>query len=203
MENNLSSILLPLFATNVMVVQSNINCDKYLSLVKNLDFVSAENNLEHKSFISDCNKILDKKEFKDLKKQFLKAFNLCNKKYLNYKNKFKIYNSWATATLKSQGSSFHNHINSAISGVFYLQDDVSSLQFENFNKPYFDIPVEKYTLNNSQNYFITPRKGMIVFFPSHAYHRISTNHETKDRYSIAFNFIPIGTIGKRDNEIKL
>lgn len=201
MENN--STLIPLFATNVIVVQLDADCDKYLSLVKDLKFTSAENNLEHKSLISICNKLLDKKEFKELKKQFMKAFNLCNKKYLNYKNKFKIYNSWATATLKSQGSSFHNHVNSAISGVFYLQDGVSSLEFENFNKPYFDIPIEKYNVYNSQNYFITPRKGMLVFFPSQAYHKISTNNEIKERFSIAFNLLPVGLIGKRDNEFKL
>ena len=44
---------------------------------------------------------------------------------------------------------------------------------------------------------------MIIFFPSDIQHKIAENKTNKDRYSLAFNFYPVGNIGVRDSNVKL
>ena len=38
-----------------------------------------------------------------------------------------------------------------------------------------------------------------MFFPSHLKHYVTTHNNSKTRYSLAFNIVPIGLYGDRDS----
>ena len=59
---------------------------------------------------------------------------------------------------------------------------------------------DDYNIFNSKSWQWTPKKGMLIFFPSSVYHRILRNESSKTRYSIAFNFMPLGVIGDGDSQ---
>ena len=40
---------------------------------------------------------------------------------------------------------------------------------------------------NAQNWHIEPKNGLLIMFPSHVHHKISTNLSNEDRYSLAFD----------------
>jgi len=40
---------------------------------------------------------------------------------------------------------------------------------------------------NAQKWVIDPKDGLLVMFPSHIHHKISTNLSNQDRYSLAFD----------------
>lgn len=193
--------LYPLFASNVSVFEIEVDYKKYISELEKEPYEETNINNPNNSFISSNNKILDKSKFKDLKNKIIDCFETYNE-YMQYSCNVEMYNSWATKTDLNQESEFHNHSNSLVSGVFYLQDDMSNICFENFNKPHFSVPFTKSNIYNSQSYYFTPKPGMLLLFPSMLYHKIIKNNKGI-RYSIAFNFIPKGKIGTIDNELIL
>jgi len=72
-----------------------------------------------------------------------------------------------------------------------------------FRQKGFLVQPSQYTDLNSPYYSIGAMNKMLIFFPSHLYHRIGFNNSNLTRYSIAFNFIPTGKIGYADSELKL
>jgi uncharacterized protein (TIGR02466 family) len=194
--------LLQLFATNVGIFQLDLDVNKFLNLVKKEKFILTNKKRTDQSYTSINNKLLDTQKYKSLKDQINNCFDLYNDRYMQYGCKVVMNNSWATKTLTSQESSWHNHSNSLVSGVVYFQNKSSNIEFENFNKPHLSVPLTNHNIYNSQNYYITPTAGMVIIFPSLVYHKVTKNIEDT-RYSIAFNFIPQGKIGNIDNELEL
>ena len=194
--------LLQLFATNVGIFQLDLDVNKFLNLVKKEKFILTNKERTDQSYTSLNNKLLNKEKYKLLKQQINECYDLYNDRYMQYGCKVLMNNSWATKTLTSQESSWHNHSNSLVSGVVYFQNKSSNIEFENFNRPHFSVPLKNNNIYNSQTYHVTPTAGMVVMFPSLVYHRVSKNiFDT--RYSMAFNFIPQGKIGNIDNELEL
>ena len=83
------------------------------------------------------------------------------------------------------------------SGVYYVDVPQKSggITFENFDVQRFQLQVLDYNENNSDKVTIVPETDTIIFFPSEVYHKIETNESNMTRYSIAFNWLPIGEIG--------
>ena len=88
------------------------------------------------------------------------------------------------------------------SGVYYFDeysDGSGDLQFKNPLSSYSDfylIPKE-WNIMTSQAWSITPKKNLLVFFPSYLEHRIVNNKGM--RRSLAFNIVPIGEYGSGDS----
>ena len=86
---------------------------------------------------------------------------------------------------KGDKHSTHNHPNSVLSGVFYLNVDenTSGIRFHDPcpERSFFKMPVKEYNNKNWEWYQIQPRTGMILLWPSwfkHEVMRVEENFRT-------------------------
>ena len=148
------------------------------------------------------NYILNRKEFKNIKKYLDK----CCKDYLNRivcpKNNIELYitQSWLNYTEANQYLHKHEHPNSVISGVLYFDSDIKN------DKILFSHPIpyqqirprtdnEKFNLWNSSTWWFPVETGNLFMFPSSTTHQVETKKGTNTRISLAFNTFYKGTIG--------
>jgi hypothetical protein len=119
---------------------------------------------------------------------------------------FRISRSWATRCSTGQESHFHTHKNAFYSGVVYLDtcEDSGALEISDqgsrpgsyqLNRP------RAINQHNSSAFFVQPVRGMMVLFPSYLMHRIRPWEGAEDRYSLAFNIIPVGNYGHDDSQV--
>ena len=119
---------------------------------------------------------------------------------------FKITQSWLNKTLcNSNGHHLHNHPNSFISGVFYIQVDpsVDSIVFNKSPQDFFHLPIKSYNNFNSSSWKIPVTNGELLLFPSSLYHSVNPVQGKEDRISLSFNTFPYGLLGHREGLTEL
>jgi len=101
-------------------------------------------------------------------------------------------NYWVQNYDTNQTHHQHTHPHCSISGVYFIRsnENAGNLRFENPN-PYVKIVlwenVKKW--NGISHYDITPKKGMLVLFPSYMTHQVlPSNSSDVIRTSLAFNY---------------
>lgn len=101
-----------------------------------------------------------------------------------------IINSWYNIQRKGSSLNAHNHPNSRVSEALYLKTDEysSNIYFHNAN-PYqnFECYQNETDLNYGK-YWIKPKVGTLIFFPSWLTHSGDVN-ESDERICISFNSI--------------
>jgi uncharacterized protein (TIGR02466 family) len=201
----MNATVVPLFSKVFYLKKLNLNTNKIIDLM-DLDFHKSGSknmsNIKDISLQSNVKSVLNQKKFKYLKDILIKEFNIYNNEVLHYSNEFKITTSWFTKSLTDQKSDYHNHCNSMISGILYLNTDEKSggVSFENFENVRFKLIPKKYNIYNCLEYTFKPSNGLLIFFPSEVYHKILNNNSNIIRYSLAFNLIPIGPIGNKTSD---
>lgn len=114
--------------------------------------------------------------------------------------------SWVSIKNPGQYHVRHSHYNSVISGVYYFNDDngvnQSDLIFHKNKNPgnEFGTLQVQYNPNAStqfswETFNITPKKGLLVMFPSYLDHSVGINNSNISRKSLAFNLLPVGKLG--------
>jgi len=203
------SDILSLFPETIYVNKLNLNLNSLLKSFEKIGFVKSgnENSSIEKSLASvNKNMFNYNKEFKKLKKEIMKEFNIFKNDYLKYHNvSFNITTSWLTFSKPNEYSDLHCHKNCYYSGIFYIQtfENCGDLVIENIGRKgsYLFTPTE-YNILNSDVARIKPSNNMIIFFPSYLYHKIDTNKSLGNRISLAFNIIPFGKYGiKGDSSV--
>lgn len=200
--------IIPLFSKVFYIKKLDIDTKKIVSMMNN-DFEKAGSktsvDIENICSSSISMSVLEQNKFSSLKKQIMKEFYNFAHNVMKYDNEFKITTSWFTKTQTSQSSNYHNHNNSMISGILYLQTDDNSgnISFEDFSNRRFNLNVEKYNIHNCLEYQFQPTDGLMILFPSEVHHKILKNNSNIVRHSLAFNFLPIGKIGDGDNYINI
>lgn len=149
--------------------------------------------------------LLDDLIFAEIKMEILRKVEDFTKNCFGHVYDYlKIANSWANTVSHSEGIPIHRHVNSYISGVFYVTEG-SPITFYDIGDNMFSILPECLDASKfprSQSTFtIQPEPGLLVLFPSGLYHMVNQSHEDIVRYSIAFNIIPVGKIGSQTNII--
>lgn len=151
--------------------------------------------------------LLDKLLFREVKAEILNCCLEYAHAYSHQVNKLDICNSWGNITGLGQSIRFHKHSNSYISGSFYLTEG-SAFVFHNFHgenlfsmMPAMTAGQENY--RGQQSFLINPKPGRLILFPSGLHHSVLPSQETKKRYSIAFNTMPVGRIGTPTNIVEL
>ena len=204
MSEKNKATLYPLWSKPVYAKKLNFDTKKIVSKLEKYEFVEAgvEGENTAKDILSATKNlnVLDDKVFKYLKKMLIDEFYLFINEHMKYTNEFKITTSWFNKNLKGQSSNWHNHNNSMYSAVLYLQTDENSgkISFYNFSNQRFALSVTDYNILNCENWKINPIDGMLLIFPSEMYHRIEENESNIVRYSLAFNFLPTGLLGRTD-----
>ena len=111
-----------------------------------------------------------------------------------------ITQSWLNYTDKNQWHHSHEHPNSILSGVFYVQStDKDKIYFENNKYTQIEFPTEKYNSFNSKTWWIEATQGRLVIFPSSLRHNVSPVETDTTRVSLSFNTFARGTIGAQEN----
>ena len=97
----------------------------------------------------------------------------------------------------------HDHSNSIISGVLYIDADemTDNITFHKniYNSsPYIKIEPSQYNLYNSENWSVSVQKQKLILFPSTLKHSVSNLTSNKTRISLSFNVFVKGTVGSTE-----
>ena len=167
-----------------------------------LDFYRNEGNIT-----SNDNYILNQKVFSKLKEDLdLRVKDYFNKvlSTTDAVTPF-ITQSWLNYTETKQYHHKHQHPNSLVSGVFYVNchEELDKIKF--FNDTYKTIKpeIKDWNLYNSESWWFTVKTGDIILFPSSLTHMVENKEGTNTRISLAFNVFIKGTIGNNKSLTEL
>tara|TARA_B100000745_G_C20047278_1_gene357100 strand:- start:195 stop:815 length:621 start_codon:yes stop_codon:yes gene_type:complete len=155
------------------------------------------------------NYILDRKEFKNIKKIIDSACQNYLDTIIYPKNNIKLYvtQSWLNYTEDNQYHHKHRHPNSVISGVLYFDSNLENDKIIFTSPPYQQISPEiddtKFNLFNSETWFFPVKTGDLFMFPSSTTHHVETKKGKNTRISLAFNTFYKGTMGNNKNLTEL
>lgn len=167
-----------------------------------LDFYKNEGNIT-----SNNNYILNQKVFGSLKEDLYLRVQDYFDKVLSTTDAVTpfITQSWLNYTETNQYHHKHQHPNSLVSGVFYVNchEEFDKIKF--FKSDYKVIlpEVKNWNLYNSESWWFTVKTGDIILFPSSLTHMVETKEGDNTRISLAFNVFIKGTIGNNKNLTEL
>lgn len=178
---------------------------------KELQFVKEQKKHIYKStgnFTTHDTYILDKKEFKNIKKFLEKCCKDYLEKIICSKNNISLYitQSWLNYTEESQYHHKHEHPNSVVSGVLYLDADVKNDKIV-FSHPIryqqIQVDVDRFNAWNSDSWYVPVKTGELFMFPSSLSHQVIVKKGNNTRISLAFNTFYKGTMGSKDRLFEL
>lgn len=102
-------------------------------------------------------------------------------KYSNLITEYGFSTLWINVNKKDNYNDVHSHPKSIISGVYYLTDNNSSLEF------FFPFNHKSWSDVSVKNYIHTPKKNELLLFPSYLLHMVHPNQTDNPRVSLAFN----------------
>tara|TARA_B110000046_G_C12806672_1_gene319499 strand:- start:19 stop:660 length:642 start_codon:yes stop_codon:yes gene_type:complete len=125
---------------------------------------------------------------------------------------FYITQSWLNFNEPGTTHHRHNHSNSLISGVYYIdtlpEDNITFISNNNdtvTTNSTLQIDVTNYNLTNSNQWTVPVTNNDIIFFPSKTFHEVNPNMSDKTRISLSFNIFVKGKLGDETtlNELNL
>jgi len=156
---------------------------------------------------SNDNYILNNKLFKDLKTDLDLRVKDYFDKVISPSNNITPYitQSWLNYTETNQYHHKHQHPNSLVSGVFYINSNEEHDKITFFNDTYKTIKpeIKDWNIWNSESWWFSVKSGDIILFPSSLAHMVETKKGTNTRISLAFNVFVKGTIGKNKDLTEL
>lgn len=186
--------ILPLFSSPVY----SINLANEIDINFWCEEVKKSNLLEnYYNSMSENSQWLDNCPLKNIIKNSLKFYFyeiLC----ANPNIEIFITDSWANVNKPGEKHHRHNHPNSIISGVFYLDtdEDTGSIVFNSSQYSQIEFSTVGNNIYNSKTWSLNPTPGTLLLFPSSLEHSVTANKSTKDRVSVAFNSFIKGSISK-------
>lgn len=124
-----------------------------------------------------------------------------------YDAKLSITQSWVNYTQPGQFHHKHNHSNSLISGVFYIQAEKETDKLHFFKDDYRQIKVvaKEFNLHNSDSWWLAAATNTLFLFPSSLTHMVEEVKGEDTRISLSFNTFPKGILGNETslNSLKL
>ena len=190
--------------------------DDITTTEKQRDFVYTQNWYRppaDNGWLTNNHYLLDEPVMKTLKEQIMEKFELFIRQEMAIPERmgFRMTNSWAVKHHTGDWGQGHIHTNCVFSGVYYMDTNKNSGDIS------FTRDVDKHVLPmtfrpgeydartdyNTDEHWVESEVNRLVLFPSNLNHRIGTNRSDWDRYSIAFNFFPIGHWGQDEHELIL
>jgi uncharacterized protein (TIGR02466 family) len=156
---------------------------------------------------SNDNYILNHKVFKHLKEDLDLTIKDYFQKVISPTDAITPYitQSWLNYTETNQYHHKHQHPNSLVSGVFYINSDEEHDKIKFFNDKYQTIKpeVKDWNIWNSESWWFSVKTGDVILFPSSLTHMVETKEGDNTRISLAFNVFIKGTIGNNKNLTEL
>ena len=186
----------PYFSSPIIECEIKENTDK---LKEEVSYIKSD-----KQGGSNSNEYRVLEKYPRIKKILLNEFKTIATNQFQYNHDFAISTSWITVTEKGEDCQFHCHHNSFYSGVYYFDDyNENCAQIEFLNPLHhhsdFHLIGQDHTLYNLRSAVYTPKKDLLLFFPSYLFHGIQLHNDDSIRKSLAFNIVPIGEYGEHDS----
>ena len=176
--------------------EKKILLDKNNFLKKNVG-----NKTSNNTYILKSKKLSSLKKFIELHIKIYFTDILKTKKIKPY-----ITQSWLNYTETNQYHHRHQHPNSLVSGVFYINADEKLDKIKFFKERTYstiELSTNNYNLFNSSSWWFTVKTGDIVLFPSSLTHMVETKEGDNVRTSLAFNVFVEGKIGNNKDLTEL
>lgn len=115
-----------------------------------------------------------------------------------HKVNLKITQSWTNYTKQGEYHHKHEHPNSFISGVFYVQSHKAKDKIYFYRTGYQQIklPPNEWNAWNSDSWWFDVGTCDLILFPSSLTHMVETVDHEQTRISLSFNTFPIGNVGE-------
>jgi uncharacterized protein (TIGR02466 family) len=157
---------------------------------------------------SSNNYILNEVPFLNLKNEINFIVNDYFDKIINpIENKITPYitQSWLNYTESTQYHHTHEHPNSIVSGVLYINADENNDMIKFYNNYYETIKIQpkEYNIYNSKSWWFPVKTGQIVLFPSSTTHSVEVKKGDNTRISLAFNVFIKGILGNNKDLTEL
>ena len=117
----------------------------------------------------------------------------------------RVTQSWCNYTTPGQFHHKHEHPNSFVSGVMYIQSDpkVDRIYFYRSGYQQLKLPTETFNPYNSESWWFESVPGQLILFPSHLTHMVETTRSADTRISLSFNTFPVGQVGSNQELTEL
>tara|TARA_R110002096_G_scaffold164331_1_gene332135 strand:- start:99 stop:725 length:627 start_codon:yes stop_codon:yes gene_type:complete len=176
-----------------------------------LQFVKEQkkNSIKNKGNINTKdNYILNRKEFKNIKKFLDQCCKDYLKRIISPKNNIELHitQSWLNYTEENQYHHIHLHPNSVVSGVLYFNCNKNNdkIKFSNsIGYQQIKPEINKYNIWNSETWWFPLETSQLIMFPSSTTHQVETKQGNNTRISLAFNTFYKGTIGSNNDLTEL
>ena len=156
---------------------------------------------------SNNNYILNEKSFKNLKEKLDLIVQDYFDKIISPANNITPYitQSWLNYTETNQYHHKHQHPNSLVSGVFYINCNEKFDKIKFFNDSYRTIKpeIKQWNIWNAESWWFSVKTGDVILFPSSLTHMVETKEGTNTRISLAFNVFIKGIVGVNKNLTEL
>ena len=156
---------------------------------------------------SNDNYILNNKLFKDLKIDLDLRVKDYFEKVISPTDTITPYitQSWLNYTETNQYHHKHQHPNSLVSGVFYINcnEEHDKIKFFNDNYKIIKPEIKDWNIWNSESWWFPVKTGDVILFPSSLTHMVETKQGTNTRISLAFNVFIKGNIGSNKSLTEL
>jgi len=156
------------------------------------------------NFISDDKYVLERPGFKKIKKELLKHLKEYYKIVCCFKDSEPyLTQSWLNFTSEEQYHHKHEHPNSMVSGVLYLNANLNNdkIQFwKDCGYQRIRPDVTEFNWFNAESWWFEVESKDLILFPSSLTHSVETKKGNNIRTSLAFNSFIKGNIG---SEIKV
>jgi len=147
--------------------------------------------------------ILRKEELKDLRAFIQTSIDTYFQEVVAPSKDVNLYitQSWVNYSKPGQWHHAHEHPNSFLSGVFYVQTDNSKdrIYFEKNHYDQISFPTDNFNLYNSKTWWLEATQGRLVIFPSSLRHSVNVVQAEQTRVSLSFNTFAKGLIGSEEN----
>jgi uncharacterized protein (TIGR02466 family) len=110
-----------------------------------------------------------------------------------------ITQSWLNFTNENEFHHVHNHQNSIVSGVLYINTD-ENLDSIKFSKTLFEtlyISPKNFNKYNSSTWVVNVINNLVILFPSYLQHSVEQKKGNNKRISLAFNVFARGFFGEK------
>lgn len=168
--------------------------------MKAIDKIAKSIHQNESNYISDDSYILEKPVFKKLKKELSAHLLEYNKIVTQWQNvKPYITQSWLNFTRNDEYHHEHEHPNSMISGVLYVNANPEKDMIRFFNNSYKRIKpeIKNWNLFNSESWWYPVTSGDLLLFPSELTHKVDVKKGDNIRISLAFNSFVKGVLGDK------
>ena len=139
--------------------------------------------------------VLEESKLNLLKEFIIQQVNIYWHQIYNFNksSSLRLTQSWINFNSTKQFHHKHQHSNSVISGVFYIQGETPITFDRPSGKPLnpFVFKINKYNQYNNEEIYVNAFPNKLFLFPSQLLHSVGSNENKEKRISLACNFFPV------------